>query len=201
MKIGVISYGAGNIGSVVNMIKKAGGEADIITEPSCLNNAEKLIFPGVGSFDHAMNLLIKNNWIEALNEAVLNKQIPILGICLGMQLMCKKSEEGVLDGLGWIEAEVKKFPDPVEDEKVPHMGWNSVDVVAANPLIEPGKNRFYFVHSYQVVLQNEDNAVGKTTHINRFTCAFQKNHMFGAQFHPEKSHKFGMEIFRGFLAL
>lgn len=200
----IINYGLGNLSSVLNMINKVGGEAAIISDPSMLAQAQKLILPGVGAFDHGMSSLHKRGLIDALNEAVLGRHVPILGICLGMQLMCKSSEEGKLPGLGWINSEVKRFRLPIDSNlKIPHMGWNTIDIVKPNPLIkaEDGEQRFYFVHTYHAVCKNQEDVLATTHHGDEITAAFSRDNIYGVQFHPEKSHRFGMALINRFVEL
>jgi len=200
----IINYGLGNLSSVLNMIIKAGGQATIVSDPDILTEADKFILPGVGAFDHGMSNLHKSGWINALNEAVLVRRVPILGICLGMQLMCKSSEEGNLPGLGWINAEVTRFKFPVNSNlKIPHMGWNTVDICKTNPLIsdKEGEQRFYFVHSYHAVCNNPLDVLATSYHGYEITSAFSNENIYGVQFHPEKSHRFGMALLKKFIDL
>lgn len=202
-KISVIDYGAGNIASVVNMIRHVGGEAEVISSPQHLTHVEKLLLPGVGSFDHAMECLKEGGWLDELNKCVLERKVPVMGICLGMQLMCKSSEEGVAQGLGWIDAQVLKF-DFQSDAvrlKVPHMGWNAATVVKRDPLFvdHATERRFYFVHSYYVDCHNKDDVLLSCSYGHSFVAGFRNRNVWGFQFHPEKSHRFGMEIFKRFL--
>lgn len=201
--VSIIDYGVGNVASVINMIKYLGGNAQVISNPKNLDLTTKLIFPGVGAFDHAIESLQKNCWFDALNLAVLEKNVPILGICLGMQLMCKSSEEGRLPGLGWIDAQVKRF-DLVGSQpqlKVPHMGWNYVEVINPNPLIldETNNHRFYFVHSYYVDCAQEQDIILKANYGIDFVAGFASKNIYGVQFHPEKSHRFGKDLIKHFL--
>lgn len=201
--ISVIDYGAGNIASVVNMIRHVGGEADVISSPHDLAHVEKLLLPGVGAFDHAMECLKRGGWLNELNKCVLEREIPVMGICLGMQLMCKSSEEGVAQGLGWVDAQVLKFDFQADSVrlKVPHMGWNAASVVKSDPLFVDLaiERRFYFVHSYYVDCRNERDVLLSCNYGRRFVAGFRSKNIWGFQFHPEKSHKFGMEIFKRFL--
>lgn len=199
--ITIIDYGAGNIGSIENMIKRVGGEAKISSLKEDILNAEKLILPGVGSFDYGMNKLNESGITDALQEKVINQKTPILGICLGMQLMTQKSEEGKLPGLGWFDAEVKKFIPTEKKYKVPHMGWNLIDIKKQSPLFneEEIERRFYFVHSYYVSSNKKEEVLTETNYINTFVSGLSKDNIFGLQFHPEKSHKFGMEIIKNFV--
>lgn len=195
--ISIINYGVGNIGSIINMIKRVGGTCQVIDKPSQLQNTKKIILPGVGSFDHGMRNL--SEWRSSLDEVVLGKKIPVLGICLGMQLMTSKSEEGTQTGLNWLEADVIKFRDT--SVKIPHMGWNTVLVKKINHLIEGNENRFYFVHSYHVRCANSSDVMTTSIHGDEFVSSFSKNNIYGVQFHPEKSHKFGMRLMKNFVEL
>ncbi len=199
----VINYGAGNIASVANMIRHVGGEAEIIDSPDLLPRAGKLLLPGVGAFDYGMKCLKDGGWLDPLQNAVLECGVPILGICLGMQLMCKSSEEGLLPGLDFIDARVLRFNFPKDSGglKIPHMGWNTVATCQENALI-PNDNRelrFYFVHSYFVQCINESDVILKCNYGHEFVAGFHRKNIWGVQFHPEKSHTFGMEMFRRYL--
>jgi glutamine amidotransferase len=198
-------YGFGNSGSIINMINRLGSEAMICNDPSELKKAKKIILPGVGSFDNGISNLHAHNWSNVLNEMVMKKNIPILGICLGMQLMCISSEEGSLKGLGWIDADVKKFSflDRGFDLKIPHMGWNNIEPKKSSKLISPSEEeeRFYFVHSYHVECHDSQDVLATTNYGYDFTSAFSKNNIYGVQFHPEKSHKFGMRLINNFIKL
>ncbi len=200
----IVDYGIGNLASVLNMFKKIGATNVCISKDYALiEKATKLILPGVGAFDAGMDNLEKSGLIPLLNKKVIKDKIPLLGICLGMQLLTKKSEEGVKPGLGWIDAETVKFNlDPVLKLKVPHMGWNYIKVLNKNPLIEmESKSRFYFVHSYYVKCKDESQSLA-TSHFGfDFTCMVKKDNIYGAQFHPEKSLKFGMQVLDNFVKL
>jgi glutamine amidotransferase len=196
----IIDYGLGNLGSIQNMIKRVGGESKIIDNPNQLTNPTKIILPGVGAFDTGMKKLNENNWISVLNNEVLVNKIPALGICLGMQLMTNSSEEGNLKGLGWIDANVKKFIFDNNSYKIPHMGWNKVKVAKDSYLFDSTEsNKFYFVHSYYVETNNPSDNLLYSNYGNEFVSAFQKENIIGLQFHPEKSHKFGINLFKKFI--
>ena len=200
----VIDCGLGNSGSVVNMIKKIGGDAVASANSRDLEKADKLILPGVGKFDYGMKQLQELNLKEPLNKIVFVQKKPILGICLGMQLFTKKSEEGILPGLGWINAETKRFDfsDGNHQKRIPHMGWNKIKLKKPTPLITSQENdRFYFVHSYHVVCADTDDIVATTDYGYEFVSMIQHENIFGAQFHPEKSHKYGMNLLKNFLNL
>ncbi|MBS3918869.1 MAG: imidazole glycerol phosphate synthase subunit HisH [Deltaproteobacteria bacterium] len=203
MKIVVIDYGLGNLGSIMNMLKKIGAEGTISSEVLDIEGAEKLILPGVGNFDQGMRNLSTLGLLPILEEKVIRKKTSILGICLGMQLFARKSEEGNSRGLEWIDAEVVrfKFDERERHIKIPHMGWNLVNICQKNSLFEEmhPESRFYFVHSYHVVCKNEGDILTKTFHGYEFASAVRKENIYGAQFHPEKSHKFGMKLLRNFV--
>ncbi len=200
----IIDYGIGNLASVLNMFKKIGTkEVCISNDASVISKADKLLLPGVGAFDAAAIQLEKSNLIKLIDDKVLNQKVPLLGICLGMQLLTKRSEEGEKNGLGYIDAETVKFNlDPSLKLKVPHMGWNYINVKQANPLIEmETKSRFYFVHSYYVKCFDERQSLATCQFGTEFTCMVNKDNVFGAQFHPEKSLKFGMKLLENFSKL
>lgn len=189
----------GNLGSVQNMLKHIGIPSQIVDDPCVLEKANKILLPGVGSFDQAMKHIQQKGFLRILNQKALTEKIPVLGICLGMQLLTNGSEEGILPGLGWIDAKTIRFPIN-NGLKVPHMGWNIVHTSFPNLLTKklPEESRFYFVHSYYVKVVNEENSILKTDYGVRFDAAIQKNNIYGVQFHPEKSHKFGMQILKNF---
>jgi glutamine amidotransferase len=200
--ISVLDYGAGNVGSVIRMIERAGGAAKRIALPEEVLAAQKLLIPGVGAFAHGISQLATRDLLPVLNKVALETRIPVLGICLGMQLMCRSSEEGELSGLGWIDAEVRRFPAyEASGLRVPHMGWNTLRVVRENPLVtsEGEEKRFYFVHSYKVCCNDPNDPIALTGYGEDFVAAFQRANLFGVQFHPEKSHRFGMEVMRRFV--
>jgi glutamine amidotransferase len=197
----VIDYGMGNVGSVLNMLRKVGCNAILSSGAEDLLRADRLILPGVGSFDAGMTNLKERGYIELLNDQVLRNKIPILGICLGMQLMTKRSEEGAISGLGWLDSETIKFRDLPSAMKVPHMGWDYVQMTKSSPLFPNTQQepRFYFVHSYYVSCNNPDDVLTTTLYDKDFVSSFCHNNILGAQFHPEKSHRFGFEFLCNFL--
>ena len=201
----VIDYGMGNVGSIVNMGRKAGGSFTVSADPAVIAQADKLILPGVGSFDHGMTKLRERGLIPLLNQQVLERKVPILGICLGVQLFTRGSEEGVLPGLGWIAGETIRFKRAVEPStlKVPHMGWNFIEPARADALLRdlPPAPRFYFVHSYHLVCDDAADVLTWTQYGHRFASGVQRGNIRGTQFHPEKSHKFGLALLKNFLAL
>jgi glutamine amidotransferase len=200
----IIDYGMGNLGSIQNMLKKVGAvAAKISSDPKDIEQADKLILPGVGAFDTGMQRLRETGLIPLLNEKVLKAKTPTLGVCLGMQLLAKVSEEGELPGLGWLDAETIRFRfDPKQTGlKVPHMGWNTVKIQREGTLFKDmyPEARFYFVHSYHVVSHNPNDVLTLTDYGYDFVSAVQREHIMGAQFHPEKSHKFGMKLYKNFV--
>lgn len=199
----IIDYGMGNLGSVVNMVKKAGAQAVVSTDKDAIKKAKKLILPGVGAFDNGMKNLKDRNLIPLLNEKVLEEKTTILGLCLGMQLFTQRSEEGKMLGLGWLDAETVsfKFEGANANLKVPHMGWNTIQICQPHPLFAEMNNetRFYFVHSYHVVCKETGTVVAQTDHGYMFPSAIAKENILGVQFHPEKSHNFGMKLFKNFV--
>ena len=202
--ISVLDYGAGNVGSVIRMIERAGGTAQRISTPDEVLVAKKLLIPGVGAFDYGMAKLASRELLPALNVVALEVRIPVLGICLGMQLMCRSSDEGALPGLGWVDAEVRRFADAETNGlRVPHMGWNTLRVVRENPLVSSDgeEQRFYFVHSYRVSCNDPADPIALTHYGDDFVAAFQRNNVLGVQFHPEKSHRFGTRLLKNFAEL
>jgi len=202
--ITVIDYGAGNIGSVLNMIRHVGGKAELTSEPVGIRAAEKIILPGVGSFDHAVTKLTELGLVDPLKSSA-EAGIPLLGICLGMQLLADDSEEGTLRGLGLIPGHVRRFCFEGENAKlkIPHMGWNRVHAARRHRLVEGLEDdaRFYFVHSYYFDCQVNEDVLFQTTYGDQFTSGVQRGSVTGVQFHPEKSHRFGMQLVRNFLEL
>jgi len=198
--ITIVDYGMGNLGSVFNMFKKIGVVSKITSDLEEIKFAKKLLLPGVGSFDKAMQKINTSGIREVLDQKVLIEEVPILGICLGMQLLTNSSEEGTEKGLGYINASAKKFIFQDKKMKVPHMGWNLVEKSTSSLLTTnfEEESRFYFVHSYYVEVVNQANSILKTNYGLEFDSAIQHKNVYGAQFHPEKSHKFGMKLFENF---
>ncbi|MFM7403850.1 MAG: imidazole glycerol phosphate synthase subunit HisH [Erythrobacter sp.] len=195
----ILDYGIGNLGSVRNMFRRVGFTAEVSSDPAILASATKIILPGVGAFDRAMNCLSQSGLRDILDERVMQDRVPILGICLGMQLLCSGSEEGKLPGLGYIRASAKKLK-PSTQVKVPHMGWNLVRRSSDSELTRmlPDEARFYFVHSYAVHVEDERNSLLKCHYGEEFDAGVVDDNIFGVQFHPEKSHKFGRNLFKAF---
>jgi glutamine amidotransferase len=202
--ITIIDYGMGNTGSIVNMLKKIGIKSQITSDPEEIAIARKIILPGVGHFDRAMEKIIQKDLREILDQKALKEKVPFLGICLGMQLLTKRSEEGQCDGLGWIPAKTVRFRFSSESAlKIPHMGWNLVHQATPSSLtknFEP-EHSFYFVHSYHAQVEDEKYSILKTKHGYSFDSAIQNDNIFGVQFHPEKSHRFGMRLLENFARL
>ena len=200
----IVDYGIGNLGSIANMFKKVGAAATISSDVTVIGDAEKIVLPGVGSFDRAMRELNASGLIPTL-DAKVHAGTPLLGVCLGMQLLARGSEEGALPGLGWIDASVVHFRPPGSNGartglKVPHMGWNVLEPAREHPLLadlgeEP---RFYFVHSYHFVPDDPSTALGLVDYGGPFVAAIARDNILGVQFHPEKSHRFGMQLLRNF---
>jgi glutamine amidotransferase len=200
----IVDYGMGNLGSILNMLKHVGVDSMISAEPAEIEAAGKLILPGVGAFDNGMKNLAERGLVPLLRQRV-DAGVPILGICLGAQLLFERSEEGVLPGLGWIRGQVTRFAFPEGERrlKVPHMGWNVVESRQPSPLFEgaSGEQRFYFVHSYYMSCADERDVLSTTPYGQTFVSGVQRGNVYGVQFHPEKSHKFGMRLLKNFAEL
>lgn len=201
----IIDYGAGNLGSIKNMLKKLGSDSEISSDGQTVMRASKIILPGVGSFDFGMTKLEELGLVEILEEKVLKQKAPLLGICLGFQLLCKNSEEGTKKGLGWFDASVKRFPKEISGQKlrVPHMGWNTIQQKKRSNLLEGLQSdpRFYFVHSYFVQSNQPSDVLTTSEYGLNFHSALERDNIMGVQFHPEKSHKFGKTLYTNFLRL
>ncbi len=195
----------GNAVSIIKMIQKAGGEAVLCNSPETLSNSSAIIMPGVGSFDNAMDKLRSLGFIEAFELEVIQKRTPFLGICLGMQLLFEQSEEGNVPGLGWLDGNVVMFKfselSNADMLKVPHMGWNYIHPANTGSLFSGYRDeiRFYFTHSYHVDCFNKKDILATTNYGYKFVSSVQRGHIFGVQFHPEKSHRFGIQFFKNFL--
>ncbi len=200
--IAIVDYGMGNLGSISNMLKKIGVQSAISSDPLVIEEAEKLILPGVGAFDLGMKNLSQRGLVEKLKSQVMERKKPILGLCLGMQLFTRSSEEGQLPGLGWLNAKTVRFTfsGPEANLKIPHMGWNTLQIYRSHPLLNDlGPDaRFYFDHSYHVLCNDNDNVLATTTYGYDFPSIVAQGNILGAQFHPEKSHKFGMKLLKNF---
>jgi glutamine amidotransferase len=204
--ITIIDYGLGNLGSIKNMLRRIGFTSVISSDLEEIRNASKIILPGVGAFDTGMSRLNDLGIVNLLNKKALDEQIPILGICLGAQLMCKGSEEGQLKGLGWFDADVLAFKGRFREGEslpVPNMGW--IDVTSQKESLLtvnlPLLPRFYFVHSFFISSKNVNDILLTSKYGFSYTAALQRNNIFGVQFHPEKSHKYGFQLLKNFANL
>ena len=200
--IAIIDYGLGNVRAFANVYKKLNMPAIIAKQAEDLKNASKVILPGVGAFDYAMQMLEKSGMRQFLDEIVLHRHVPVLGICVGMQMLACSSEEGSLPGLGWIDGEVKRFnPSSLSHSIcVPHMGWNNIKPVKINGLLQGlGLDaRFYFLHSYYFQSHRNEDIIAVTDYDGEFACAVNSGSVFGVQFHPEKSHQWGVRLLENF---
>lgn len=200
MTVSLVNYGLGNLGSVSNMLRRAGTKATLVTTPDEILASERVLLPGVGAFDEGMDRLTRLGLVEPLQEFASSGR-PLFGICLGMQLLLDSSEEGERAGLGLIPGRSVRFSEG-QGVRVPHMGWNLVQAVHSDPLIDglPDEARFYFVHSYRVVPEADDAVLATTDYGGGFVSMMRTGNVMGAQFHPEKSHAFGMTILKNFAA-
>jgi imidazole glycerol-phosphate synthase subunit HisH len=198
----IVDYGMGNLGSIQNMFKRIGVRAQITGDAAEVARAEKILLPGVGAFDAAMARIERSGLRPVLDHKALEEKVPILGICLGMQLLTRGSDEGNLPGLGWIAASTHRF-DGAANLKVPHMGWNLARPINPSPLTHGlgSDARFYFVHSFYVCADQDADRVLRTRYGVEFDSAISHGNIHGAQFHPEKSHKFGMQLLANFAGL
>lgn len=196
----VVDYGVGNLSSVSNMLRKAGGDVRISRDPREILEADKLLLPGVGHFDHGMKMLNSSGLREAIDRYALELKRPVLGICLGAQILGKGSEEGVTPGLAWIDMVCRRFA-VMPGIRVPHMGWNRIVRRKPSPLLSGMREgaRFYFVHSYRMECADPDDVLAAATHGVEFTCAVQRGNIFGTQFHPEKSLRDGLALMKAFV--
>lgn len=203
--IAIVDYGLGNIRAFANVYKRLDIPFAIASTKETLNLASKIILPGVGAFDHAMERLQQSGMRELLDELVQLRKVPVLGICVGMQMLARSSEEGVLPGLGWIDGVVKRFdPSGFKHKTIlPHMGWNTITPLRDNPLLLDLNNdsRFYFLHSYYFQCGNEENILAVTDYGSQFTCVVNSGNIYGVQCHPEKSHQNGIRLLRNFANL
>lgn len=199
--VGIINYGLGNLGSIQNMLKVIGEKSIISSDITQLNKCDQYILPGVGAFDAGMGKLAENGLVDYIKQQALETKKPFLGICLGMQLLGRKSEEGSLEGLSLIPFDNVKFQLDDTDLKVPHMGWDIVEFKQDSPLIKnlSGVQRYYFVHSYHAKCDNKENVLMTCDYGYEFAAAVVKENIMGVQFHPEKSHDFGMALLRNFV--
>ena len=196
----IVDYGMGNLRSVQKAFERIRIPATISSIPQEIGQAEKLVLPGVGNFERGISNLKDRKFFELLNELVRDKKKPILGICLGMQLMTEFSEEGNCNGFGWIKARTQKFSFQSNGLKIPHMGWNNLSIKKSDTIFKDitTDNFFYFVHSYYVSCESVTDILAETGYGNSFVSSFQKENIFGCQFHPEKSHDKGLKILKNF---
>lgn len=199
--IGIIDYGSGNIQAIRNIYKRLKIETFIVKRPEDVPLARRLVLPGVGAFDEAMGMLDKSGLRTALDTAVLQNKVPVMGICVGMQIMADSSEEGTLKGLGWISGTVQRFDIKQINmvPKLPHMGWNDISA-SQHPIFDGIDKRvgFYFLHSYFFKTEKERNVIATCHYRSEFDCAINDGNIFGFQFHPEKSHSNGIRLFKNF---
>lgn len=197
----IVDYGMGNLYSVKNMLKYLGYDSMVTGDIAEIAQADKLVLPGVGNFGTAMGNIKESGMQDVLNRKVLKEKTPILGICLGMQLFLEYSEEGECEGLGWISGKVEKFELSQYHLKIPHMGWDYIEKQRESRLLENPieGERYYFVHSYHVRCEDRNNVIAITEYGIPFDSVIQRENIVGTQFHPEKSHKFGMNILRNFV--
>jgi len=194
----------GNLGSLRRSLEECGADVDISNQPSSLVTAERVLLPGVGSFSDGMAQLVKAGWIPALRTAVIDNKKPLLGICLGMQLLADQGEEGgKTAGLGFISGEVKKLDPDMPGTRIPHVGWNEIHFSSPPPLLSdvPSGTDYYFVHSYHLIPQSPVDIVARTPYCGTFVSIVRHENVYGVQFHPEKSQKFGLRILRNFLQM
>ena len=203
--ITLIDYGVGNIFAFQNVYKRLNIPTKIAKRKEDLANAEKLILPGVGSFDYAMAQLNASGMREKLDELVLDKKVPVIGICVGMQIMGNRSDEGKLEGLKWINSEILKFDENLIQQrtKLPHMGWNDVDPINNHPLFIGLEKEaiFYFLHSFYFKCKNETESIAVSNYGISFSSAVHRENIYGIQFHPEKSHQYGEKLLHNFANL
>jgi glutamine amidotransferase len=202
--ISVVDYGVANLGSMLNMLRKVGAAAELVDTPEALARATKIVLPGVGAFDHGMAALAERGLVEVLRRKALDERAPLLGVCLGMQMLGLGSEEGAKEGLGLIRMRCRRFRLPEGSRlKVPHMGWSTIAPRRASPLLEGlnGEARFYFVHSYHAVCERAEDVLATSLHGAEFVSVVESGNVRGVQFHPEKSHRYGMALLRNFATL
>lgn len=205
--IGIIDYGVGNISAFRNIYKQLNIPVKTVSKESDLIDVQKIILPGVGHFDYAMTRFQDSGMVDKINQMVVQQNVPVVGICVGMQMMAKRSDEGNLPGLGWIDAEVKKFDSNLvvgqTQLPLPHMGWNDIKSERVTPILTGLENdaQFYFLHSYYFVCNDQKDKIATTNYGADFTCAANHNNVYGVQFHPEKSHKYGIQLLKNFAEL
>ena len=202
--IAIVDYGLGNVRAFVNIYERMKVAAALVTSEDGLAGADKIILPGVGAFDWAMERLAASGMIDCLNELVLGQRRPVLGVCVGMQIMAKRSDEGERPGLGWIDEEVTRFGcrNGNRAMRLPHMGWNDVVPRDSENLFRGlDQPRYYFLHSYHMVPRDDGVILGSTDYHGMFASAVRSDNIFGVQFHPEKSHSWGVKLLQNFAAI
>ncbi len=205
MTIAVVDYGVGNLGAIPNMLDRLGAHATITSDPAVLAEAERIILPGVGAFGAGMANLHSRGLIPVLEDRILGRSVPALGLCLGMQLLFEGSEEADAPGLGWLRGQVVRFKSTgaQREKPIPHMGWAELHVQQATPLLENlgDEPRFYFAHSYHPEPTDREDIVATATYRYPFAAVVSRDNIHGAQFHPEKSHRFGLELLKNFVQI
>jgi glutamine amidotransferase len=203
--IGIVNYGVGNVRAIANIYARLGIDAVIAASPDEVRAADRLILPGVGAFDWTMAHLDRSGLRDALTQRVLGDGVPVLGICVGMQMLARRSEEGALGGLGWIDAEVRRFvlPASAQSARLPHMGWNDVHPRSDDGLFAglDSDARFYFLHSYYFEPASGADVLATTDYHGAFAASVRHRHIYGVQFHPEKSHQWGIRLLQNFAAV
>ena len=199
-RVTLVDYGLGNIQAFAHIYQRLNIPFEVASSPDQLANAERIVLPGVGAFDWAMTRLNESGLRDALDTMVLRQRVLVLGVCVGMQMMARQSEEGKMAGLGWIDAEVVRFdPAKIRDMPLPHMGWNDVQPVAADGLFQGIEApRYYFLHSFCIVPRLPDDVLATAEYGTDFVAAVRNGNVFGTQFHPEKSHQWGIDLLRNF---
>jgi glutamine amidotransferase len=198
--ITIVDYGLGNVNAFLNVYRRLNVAARTATCADDLHDAVKVVLPGVGAFDHAMARLTQSGMRNALDEAVLRRRVPVLGVCVGMQMLGRDSDEGRLPGLGWIDGQVRSLASVAATWPVPHMGWNDARPIADEPLFARLESppRFYFLHSYYFQCDRAEDAIAVADYGGEFTCAVRAGNVYGVQFHPEKSHHNGVQLLKNF---
>jgi glutamine amidotransferase len=203
--ITIVNYGSGNIKAIGNIYERLRIPFKIANEPEEIKNAEKILLPGVGAFDETISMLDESGFRAVLDHEVLVNKIPVLGICVGMQVLAHRSEEGTLSGLGWIDGEVKKINKStlLHKPKLPHLGWNSIEIKRKSILFKDinEEDGFYFLHSYHFQCNNKEDILTSTFYGDEFASSINKDHIYGVQFHPEKSHQNGIQLLKNFAQL
>ena len=198
--IRIVDYGLGNISAFLNVYRRLNVQTRTASSARDLQDASKVILPGVGAFDHAMERLAASGMRETLDDLVLRRQVPILGVCVGMQMLGRDSDEGTMKGLGWIDGRVRSLASLTTTLPVPHMGWNDTRAVGSNRLFSglETDSRFYFLHSYYFECDRAEDAIALAEYGGQFSCAVNARNVYGVQFHPEKSHHYGVQLLKNF---